>query len=355
MRTRYPPPPVPPPRKGEGSDPQDGEGSNLQLGHYSPSPEGRQGERRPGQPGSNLQLGHDSPSPAHGRGDRGVRALLALLLCSMLAFPISAQADEPRLLLGTTVGLERSGLLDVLLPPFERRTGRRVTVVAVSAPQALALGARGELDALLIDAPDDEVPFLAAGHAIDRRLVMHADEVVVGPRDDPARAREAAGLDDALRRIAASGSGWVSRADNSGLHQLEKRLWREAGLDPVGQAWYQPLGQGMVQTLTAATERQAYALADRLTFLERRDLLDLAVVVEGAPELLRLYHVLVVNPAKGAWIDEAGARALAAYLGSDSAQSLIRTFGEDRFGRPVFVPDAGRTEQEPRPASRPAA
>ena len=273
----------------------------------------------------------------------------------VIASSTSAQADEPRLLLGTTIGLERSGLLEVLLPPFERQTGRRVTVVAVSAPQALGLGARGEVDLLLVDATDDEPGHAAAGHAIDRRLVMHADEVVVGPRNDPAGARDATSLDEALRRIAASNSGWVSRADNSGLHQLEKRLWREAGLDPLGQPWYQPLGQGMAQTLTATTERQAYALADRLTFLERQDLLDLAVVVEGAPDLLRLYHALVVNPAKGSWVDEVGARALAEYLEGAEAQALIRTFGQDRFGRPIFVPDAGRSEQELRPANRPAA
>jgi tungstate transport system substrate-binding protein len=272
----------------------------------------------------------------------------------VLTGPTAARADEPRLLLGTTVGLERSGLLDVLLPDFERQAGRKVTTVAVSAPQALGLGARGELDVLLVDA-DDEPGYLAAGHAIDRRLVMHADEVVVGPRGDPARAGEAADPEDALRRIAASNSGWVSRADNSGLFQLEKRLWRAAGLDPVGLAWYLPLGQGMAQTLTAATERQAYTLADRLTFLERRDLLDLGIVVEGAPELLRLYHVLVVNPARGAWIDEAGARAFAEYLASDGAQAAIRGFGVERFGQPIFVPDSGRTEPELRPARRPAA
>lgn len=283
-----------------------------------------------------------------------MRAFLVLLLCLTLSLPITARAHEPRLLLGTTVGLERSGILERLLPSFERQTGRRVTVVAVSGPQALGLGARGEVDVLLIDATDDEPGYVVAGHAIDRRLVMHADEVVVGPRNDPARAGAAPSLPDALRQIAVSNSGWVSRADNSGLHQLEKRLWREAGLDPIGQPWYQPLGQGMAQTLAATTERQAYALADRLTFLARRDLLDLAVVVEGAPDLLRLYHVLVVNPAKGAWIDEAGARALAAYLTSPEAQTVIQAFGQERFGRPIFVPDAGRTEQELRPTNRPA-
>ena len=288
-----------------------------------------------------------------------MRAILStLVLLSMLvtfAAPAGVQADGPRLILGTTVGLARTGLLASLLPLFEQQTGRRVTTVAVSAPQALELGTRGELDVLLIDAPNDESPYVAAGHAIDRRLVMHADEVILGPRDDPARAREAPALDEALRRIAMSNSGWVSRADNSGLYQLERRLWREAGLDPRGQPWYLPLGQGMLPTLVATTERQAYALADRLSFLEHRDTLDLAIVMEGAPDLLRRYHVLTVNPARGAWIDEAGARALADFLVGPDAQALIQAFGTERFGQPVFVPDAVRAGQEPRPASRPAA
>jgi tungstate transport system substrate-binding protein len=284
-------------------------------------------------------------------GEETVTAWRAFVLSVLLPIsalvawggPTSVRADEPRLILGTTVGLAATGLLDALLPTFERQTGRIVTVVAVSAPQAMALGARGELDALLVDAPEDEPGYLAAGHAVDRRLVMHADDIVVGPRDDPAQARATSNLDDALHRIARSSSGWVSRADNSGLYQLERRLWRAAGIDPTGQPWYLPLGQGMVQTLTATTERQAYTLAERLSFFRQRDTLDLAVVVEGAPELLRLYSIMVVNPAKGTWIDEAGARALAEFLLGAEAQETIRTFGADRFGQPVFVSDAGRT------------
>ena len=273
-------------------------------------------------------------------------ALLSISVLVAWGGPTNVRAAEPRLILGTTVGLAATGLLDALLPRFERQTGRAVTVVAVSAPQALALGARGELDALLLDAPEDEPGYLTAGHAVERRLVMHADDVVVGPRDDPAQARAASHLDDILQRIAGSNSGWVSRADNSGLYQLERRLWREAGIDPTGQSWYLPLGQGMVQTLAATTERQAYTLAERLSYFRQRDTLDLAVVAEGAPELLRLYSILVVNRAKGSWIDEAGARALAEFLLGAEAQETIRTFGADRFGQSVFVPDAGRTVDE---------
>ena len=156
--------------------------------------------------------------PARGRrGTIGVGVLLVAVLLALLVPVVAVRADEPRLLLGTTVGLERTGLLASLLPRFEQQTGRKVTVVAVSPPQALALGVRGEVEALLIDATDDEPGYVAAGHAIDRRLVMHADEVILGPRSDPAGAASAPTLGEALQRIAQSGSSWVSRADNSGL------------------------------------------------------------------------------------------------------------------------------------------
>jgi tungstate transport system substrate-binding protein len=273
----------------------------------------------------------------------------------LTACPPVARAEDHRLLLGTTVGLQQTGLLDRLIPLFEQQTGRHTTVLTVSAPQALGLGVRGEVDLLLVDADEDEAPFVSAGHGVDRRLVMHADDVVVGPRADPARVRDADGISDVLRRIAESQSTWVSRADNSGLYQIEKRLWREAGIEPTGQPWYEPLGQGMVAALGASTERQAYTLSDRQTYLQRRDSLDLAVLAERAPDLFRLYHVISINPAKGAWIDADGARALADFLLGPDAQAIIRDFGMDRFGQPIFVPDAGRTEQELVPSRRPPA
>lgn len=266
-----------------------------------------------------------------------------------------APTDEARVVLGTTVGLQRTGLLDVLVPMFERQTGRTVTTVAVSVPQVLALGARGELDVLLVNAGDDAAPFMAAGHGIVRRLVLHADEVLVGPQTDPARAAQSTSVADAMRRIAEAQAGWVSRGDNSALYQLEQRLWHDAGLTPGGAPWFVALGQGMVPTLTAATQRQAYTLADRQTYLEQRDRLDLSVTMEGAPELLRLYDVIVVNPVKGIWIDDTGARAFADFLVSGEVQALIGGYEVDRFGQPVFVPDAGRTDEDLRPVRRPAA
>ncbi|MCC7367849.1 MAG: substrate-binding domain-containing protein [Chloroflexi bacterium] len=277
---------------------------------------------------------------------------LALALAASALWPAAACAEQPPLILGTTIDLQRTGLLDVLAPAFERQTSRSVTVVAVSAPHALVLGIRGELDVLLVDAGDDEPGFMGAGHGVERRLVMHGDEVLVGPRNDPAGLRQTSSPADALRRIAQTGAAWISRADNSALYQIEKQLWRDAGIDPLGQPWYQPYGQGMTATLAAATERQAYTLADRPTFLERQSQLDLAIQVEKAPDLLRLYHVIVANPARGPWIDEAGARAFMTYVLGPEAQELIRGYGTDRFGQPIFTPDAGRVETDVRPARR---
>lgn len=277
---------------------------------------------------------------------RLIAMVMAVLAGLILTVTPAADAQAPRLVLGTTVGLQQSGLLDVLAPLAERQIGRQVTVVAVSSPQALALGARGELDVLLVDATEDEEGFVGAGHGLDRRLAFHTDEVILGPRDDPARVRGASDVSAALQQIATTPSTWVSRADNSGLYQLEKRLWREAGVEPLGQPWYVPLGQGMAATLAATTERQGYTLAERQAFLARRDLLDLAVMFEGGPELLRLFHVIAVNPAKGAWIDAEGARAFGDWLLGSEARAAIRAFGTDRYGQPIFVPDAGRTERD---------
>ena len=279
--------------------------------------------------------------------------LVTLIVALVIAVP-SARADQPPLILGTTIDLQKTGLLDVLIPAFERQAGRTVTVIAVSEPHVLALAVRAELDVLLVDAGEDEHPFMAAGHGIDRQLVMHADEVIVGPRNDPAQVRQSASVEDALRRISQSENGWVSRADNSAIHQSEKRLWDDAGIDPLGQPWYQPYGQGMVATLAATTERQAYTLVDRPTFLERQSQLDLAVQFEGQPELLWLYHVIVVNPNKGNWIDERGARTFSQYVLGAEAQELIRSYAPARFGQPIFTPDAGHNEWEIRPTPRAA-
>lgn len=274
--------------------------------------------------------------------------LLAVALALAGAGRVAAgQAPAaPDVLLATTTSTYDTGLLDVLHPLFERATGYRVKPIAVGTGQALALGARGEADVVLVHAPDAERAWMAEGHGTRRLLVMYNDFVLVGPGDDPAGVRGAPAAVDALRRIAAAGALWVSRGDQSGTHLLEQQLWRDAGLTPVGQRWYLEIGQGMGQTLTIADERRAYALSDRGTWLARRGTLDLPILLEGDPRLLNLYHVMPVNPARSPRINAAGGEAYAAWLVGPEAQAAIDAFGRDRFGQPLFVPAAGRDEAE---------
>jgi tungstate transport system substrate-binding protein len=286
-------------------------------------------------------------------------ALLAALLAvsssaaawtGALAMPAAgpaAQTPQTReVILATTTSTQDSGLLDVLIPMFQRATGYEVKTISVGTGQALALGERGEADVVLVHAPDAELTWMAAGHGTQRLLVMHNDFVIVGPPNDPAGIRGAASAVEALQRIAAARAPFISRGDNSGTDLLEKQLWRQAGLAPAGNDWYLEVGQGMGQTLNVADDRRAYTIADRGTWLSRRNTLDLPILVEGDPSLLNVYHVMPVNPAKSPRINAAGGEAFALWLVSPEAQGAIAEYGIDRFGQPLFFPDAGRTEAE---------
>ncbi len=288
-------------------------------------------------------------APTRRRARRPHALLLVVVTLAVLALfqpPVPIRAAGGDLVLGTTTALQASGLVDTLVTRFEQSTGFHVTTIAVSTGQALTLGSRGEVEVLLVNSPEEERAFMTAGHGVDRRLVFHADLVMLGPPNDPAGLRGTVDVADALRRVASSGAAWASRADNSGPYQLEKKLWRTAGIDPTGQPWYIEIGQGIVPTLTAATERQAYTLADRRAWHDQESALDLTIVASGFPELLDLYHVIVVNPTDRAWLDEAGARAFADFLLLPATQESIRSFGVDRYGESIFTPDGGRAERE---------
>jgi tungstate transport system substrate-binding protein len=261
---------------------------------------------------------------------------------------LAAQAPPANreVILATTTSTQDSGLLDVLLPLFERATGYQVKPISVGTGQALALGERGEADVVLVHAPDAELVWMAAGNGTQRLLVMHNDFVVVGPPNDPAAIRGAATAVEALQRIAAARAPFVSRGDNSGTDILEKQLWQRAGLAPAGNAWYLEVGQGMGQTLNVADDRRAYTIADRGTWLARRGTLDLPILVEGDAALLNVYHVMPVNPARSDRINAAGGEAFALWLISPQAQGTIAEYGVDRYGQPLFFPDAGRGEGE---------
>ncbi len=249
-------------------------------------------------------------------------------------------------MLATTTSFQDSGLLDVLAADFERRTGYHLKATAVGTGAALAIGARGDADVLFVHAPDAELDFVKAGNGDRRIFVMHNDFVLVGPTADPARVR-GRNTFDALRAIAAVGATFVSRGDNSGTDIFEKALWKTAGVTPV-RPWYVEAATGMGQTLTVASEKRAYTLSDRGTYLARRAQLSLEILVERDPPLVNLYHVITVNPAKFPKVNAAGANAFADYLVSPETQRLIASFGVDKYGQPLFYADAGKSESEAR-------
>ncbi len=273
-----------------------------------------------------------------------MRAVLLALVVFVLAGCTSAAPARPAVLLATTTSFQDSGLLDVLKADFEKRTGYHLRPTAVGTGAALAIGARGDADVVFVHAVDEEQKFMTAGNGDRRLLVMHNDFVIVGPPSDPAHIR---GKDTitAFRAIAETRSIFISRGDNSGTNIFELALWKKAGVTPAG-AWYVQASTGMGQTLQIASEKRAYTLADRATFLTRRAGLELAIVVERDPPLLNPYHVITVNPKKFPGVNAAGANAFADYLVSDETQRLIAAFGKDKYGEVLFFPDAGKDDQD---------
>jgi len=275
---------------------------------------------------------------------RFVVGLVALGILQ-IALICSVQAASQNVILATTTSTQDSGLLDVVVPLFEKRTGYAVKTISVGTGQALALGGRGEADVVLVHAPEAEKKYLADGTLINRRLVMHNDFIVVGPKEDPAQIGSLKKASGALGRIAERKVAFVSRGDNSGTHQLEKRLWKEAGRDPSGD-WYLQSGQGMGQTLTIAAEKRAYTLTDRGTYLTLKRRLTLDILVERDTSLLNIYSVMEINPARFPKVNAAGGKAFADFMVSPAAQEVMKSFGVEKFGEPLFYPDAGKHEEE---------
>jgi tungstate transport system substrate-binding protein len=271
---------------------------------------------------------------------------LALSACSQTSpTPEPLPPTSPEIILATTTSTQDSGLLDVLIPVFEQKSGYTVKTVAVGSGQALKMAEQGNADVLLVHSPAAEKALIANSFGIERQLVMHNDFVIVGPPPDPAKIREAQLAVEALQKIAAASAGFISRGDDSGTHKMELSLWQQASLTPEG-AWYQESGQGMGATLKIASEKEAYTLTDRATYLANRATLDLAILFAGDKALLNMYHVIVVNPAKWTKVNAAGARAFASFLLSPETQTLIGQFGVEKFGQSLFIPDAGKDEAE---------
>ena len=269
--------------------------------------------------------------------------LLLVVLCSVSAVPALAQSTT--VILSTTTSTQDSGLLDTLVPMFERKTGLTVKTISVGTGQALALAARGEADVALVHAPSLERKYVEEGKMQNRRLVMYNDFVIIGPEDDPARIKGMPKAVDALKRIAGTQSRFVSRGDKSGTHLLELGLWKQAGSEPKG-AWYIESGQGMGQTLGIANDRRAYTITDRGTWLAFQKRISLPILVERDKPLLNIYSVMEINPANGPRVNGVGGKAFADFMVAPETQAVIKTFGVDKYGQPLFVPIAGQSEAD---------
>lgn len=272
------------------------------------------------------------------------RLVSAALLVVVLAFTLSACSKKNKeVILATTTSTQDSGLLDVLIPIFEKKTGYTVKPVAVGTGAALAMGEQGEADVLLVHAPKSEEAVVESGAAINRQLVMHNDFIICGPADDPAGIKGEPSAAEAYRKISEAGATFVSRGDDSGTHKKEKEIWTAAGIEPAGD-WYVEAGAGMGDTLNIASEKGGYVFTDRATYLARKDTLSLEVLVEKDTILLNIYHVMQVNPDKFPKVNAEGGKAFVEFMVSKEAQDEIAKFGVDKFGEPLFVPDAGKEE-----------
>jgi tungstate transport system substrate-binding protein len=266
-----------------------------------------------------------------------MRVLVAVVALLLAAGP--AAGEQRALLLATTTSVRDSGLLDALLPVFERRTGIRVRVVAVGTGAALRMGAQGNADLLLTHAPAAEQEIVASGAAVSRVPFMENHFVIAGPPDDPAGVHGAGSPEEAFRRIAALPAAYASRADDSGTHKREVALLAAAGLDPAG-GWkgFIRTGAGMALTLQVAGERRAYLLSDVGTFLAFREITGLEALSAPTASLRNVYALLRVSPERFARVRGEDARMLEAFFLERDTQQRIAEFGRQRFGRPLFQP-----------------
>ncbi len=261
--------------------------------------------------------------------------------------PVMAAPANPNLILATTTSTQDSGLLDVLIPMFEEQTGYTAQTVAVGTGAALKMGEEGNADVLLVHAPAAEVALMDAGFGKDRMLVMHNDFIIVGPADDPAKIKDL-GPKDAVVAIYNAGAPYVSRGDDSGTHKMELSFWTKAALDPRTEkpAWFVETGQGMGASLTVASEKGAYILTDRATYLASKNNLQLEILLEGNNALLNVYHAITVNPEKWPLVNYEGAMAFAKFITDSATQEVIGQFGVEEFGQPLFYPDADKTDAD---------
>ena len=248
-------------------------------------------------------------------------------------------AQVQRLKISSTTSTDNTGLFQALNPPFEKMFNCRVDVIAQGTGKALKTGEMGDSDVVFVHSRPAEDKFVEEGHGVNRRDVMYNDFIIIGPRDDPVGIKGLKDAGEALKKIAHSRARFVSRGDDSGTHKKEKALWKGAGLTPQGD-WYVEAGQGMGAVLQIANEMKAYTMSDRGTYLAYQQKIDLAILTEGDPALFNPYGIIAVNPAKHPHVNYVLAMAYIGWVTSPEGQGIIREFGKDQYGQPLFIPVA---------------
>ena len=268
---------------------------------------------------------------------KSIKFLLALLILSLIFVLENLCLASERIRMATTTSTDNSGLLEVILPPFEKMCVVTVDVIAVGTGKAIKLGESGNVDIILVHAPQAEEKFIAEGYGINRRKVMHNDFILLGPASDPAQIKGEKSVNKAFKRIAQTSSIFISRGDDSGTHKKERGIWRKAGIIPQGR-WYLEAGQGMGTVLQMAHEKMAYTFSDRGTYLAYRSKIDLVIISEGDTTLYNPYGVIAVNPARYPHVNYIKAMALIGWLTSPECQRMIAQF--KKGGEVLFHPDA---------------
>lgn len=275
------------------------------------------------------------------------RFFSTVFLLTLLVGACAPKPANPTLILATTSSVQDSGLLDILIPLFEKENGYTVQTVAVGSGAAIQMGREGNADVLFVHSPTDEKTLMSEGFGKERVLIAHNDFIIVGPEADPAGIKGLSPV-EAFKAIAAAESKFVARADKSGTSTKELGFWKKAELDPATTTpdWYIETGQGMGASLMIASEKCAYILTDRGTYLASQANLQLVLLVEGDPSLLNVYHIITINPEKWQKVNYEGALAFMNFMLSSSTQDVMAQFGVDQFGIPLFYPDGGKTDAD---------
>ncbi|MFL2556201.1 MAG: substrate-binding domain-containing protein [Gammaproteobacteria bacterium] len=259
--------------------------------------------------------------------------LLIVLLSASFDSPL---AEQQRLRVATTTSTENSGLLDKLNPLFEKMHGIKVDVIAVATGKAIRLARNGDVDLILVHAPDAEIKFVEDGYGIERLPVMYNDFVIIGPKKDPAGIRNSKNISEVMLKLEEARHTFISRGDDSGTHKKEANLWQAVETLPKGR-WYLSVGQGMGQTIVIANEKEAYALSDRGTYLAYKHKVELDIIFENSGELINPYHIILVSPKKYPHAKISLARKYSMFLRSKAGKNIIKNFKVDN--QTLFYPN----------------